>query len=49
MELIVINLWPMGTSVVGSIPAFGYINLPIRKRKLEDYVLGKKDIQDTYL
>lgn len=50
MELIVINSYgPMGTSVVGSIlEKFGYINLPIRKRKLEDYVLGKKDIQDTY-
>ena len=50
MELVVINSYgPMGTSVVGSIlEKFGYINLPIRKRKLEDYVLGKKDIQDTY-
>ncbi len=50
MELIVINSYgPMGTSVVGSIlEKFGYINLPIRKRKLEDYVLGKKEIQDTY-
>lgn len=50
MELVVINSYgPMGTSVVGSIlEKFGYINLPIRKRKLEDYVLGKKEIQDTY-
>ena len=50
MELIVINSYgPMASTVISSvIEKFGYINLPIRKRKLEEYVIDKRKIDDTY-
>ena len=50
MRLILINsLGPMGSSVVAAIvEKFGYINLPLRKRKLNEYVLGSKKIDDNY-
>lgn len=50
MRLILINsLGPMGSSVVAAIvEKFGYINLPLRKRKLNEYVLGLKKIEDNY-
>jgi hypothetical protein len=39
----------MGSSVVAAIvEKFGYINLPLRKRKLNEYVLGSKKIDDNY-
>ena len=39
----------MGSSVVAAIvEKFGYINLPLRKRKLNEYVLGLKKIEDNY-
>ena len=50
MELIVINSYgPMASSVVASIlERFGYINLPIRKRNLEEYVVGKRKLNDNF-
>ena len=50
MELIVVNsLGPMGSSLVSSVlEKFGYINLPIRKRKLEEYILDNRKISDNY-
>mgnify|MGYP001295539025 FL=1 len=50
MELIVINSYgPMASSVVASIlEYFGYINLPIRKRNLEEYVVGKRKLNDNF-
>ena len=50
MKLVVINsLGPMGSTVAASvIEKFGYINLPNRKTKLEEYVLKKRSKEDPY-
>ena len=50
MKLIVINSYgPMGSSIVASvIEKYGYINLPIRKTKLEEYVLNLRKINDPF-
>ena len=43
MKLIVLNsVGPMATSLVASIiEKYGYINLPIRKRQIHQYLLKK--------
>lgn len=50
MRLIIINSFgPMASSVVASlIEKLGYINLPIRKRKLNECVLERKKISDDF-
>ena len=48
--LVVINsAGPMASSVVGAIvEKYGFLNFPMRKRKLHDYILGKRNLSDTY-
>lgn len=48
MKLILVNsIGPMGCACTCSIiEKFGFINLPVRKRGLTDYVLGKRDIKN---
>ncbi len=51
MKLILVNtVGPMGcNSVCPIIEKFGYINLPVRKRKLTEYVLGIRSVEkDKY-
>lgn len=50
MKLVLVNsIGPMGCACTCSIiEHLGYINLPVRKRQLTQYVLGKKDLNDNY-
>lgn len=49
MKLIVLNsVGPMATSLVASIiEKYGYINLPIRKRQIHQYLLKKNNLNDN--
>ena len=49
MKLVLVNsVGPMGCACTCSIiEHLGYINLPVRKRELTQYVLGEKDLSDN--
>jgi hypothetical protein len=51
MKLIVIcSFGPMGSSLVAALlEKFGYLNIPVRKLGLSDYVCGKRDLSDSYM
>ena len=51
MKVVVINsIGPMASTVVGSIvEKFGYLNIPVRKIGLHEYLMGKKKLSDDYL
>lgn len=51
MKLIVINSFgPMGSTVVSSlIEHYGFLNLPLRKLGLNDYLVGTRDLNDDFL
>ena len=50
MKLIVINSFgPMGSTVVSkSIEHYGFLNLPLRKLGLNDYLAGIRDLNDDF-
>lgn len=50
MKLILINSFgPMGSSVIASfLEKFNYVNLPIRKRDFNKYLLGERNLNDPY-
>jgi hypothetical protein len=51
VSLVVINSWgPMGSSFLASlIEKWGYLNIPVRKSGLTDYLLGLRSIEDPYI
>lgn len=50
MKVVVINsIGPMASTVVGSVvEKFGYLNIPVRKLGLHDYLTGSKKLNDGY-
>ena len=48
MSLVVINSWgPMGSSLLAAlIEKWGYLNIPVRKSGLTDYLLGHRPVTD---
>lgn len=50
MKVVVINsIGPMASTVVGSVvEKFGYLNIPVRKLGLHDYLSGSKKLNDGY-
>ena len=50
MRLILINSFgPMASSVIASIlEKFGYLNLPLRKRDIHEYLIKKRNLSDPY-
>ena len=50
-KIVVINSFgPMGSTVCASIiEKFGYLNIPLRKLGLHEYLLGKRDLNDRYM
>ncbi|MCG8615726.1 MAG: hypothetical protein MI802_05870 [Desulfobacterales bacterium] len=51
MDIVVVNSFgPMGSTPVGSlIEKFGFLNLPVRKLGLHDYLVGERSIEDPYM
>ena len=50
MKIVLVNsTGPMGSTVVGSlIEKFDFINIPLRKLGLHDYLVGMRDISDPF-
>jgi hypothetical protein len=50
MKLVVVNsLGPMGSSCVAAIvEKFGFMNLPVRKHGLNDYLCGERGLEDPF-
>jgi len=51
VNVVVINSFgPMGSTVCASIiEKFGYLNIPVRKLKLHEYLLGEKNLEDDIM
>jgi len=51
IKLVVINSWgPMGSSTLAAlIERWGYLNIPIRKTGLTDYLLGERGLDDPLI
>lgn len=51
MKIVVINsIGPMASTVVGSVvEKFGYLNIPVRKLGLHEYLRGKRSLDDGYM
>ena len=51
LDLVIINsLGPMGSSTLAAVlEKWGYLNLPLRRLGLDDYLLGKRKIEDPYI
>ncbi len=51
MKIVVVNsIGPMASTVVGSIlEKFGYLNIPVRKLGLHEYLIGFRKIDDDFL